>query len=165
MTLEDPDIAAATAKLWELLEHFDIVMLTTPTDGVLRSRPMHLFVDRENECLWFIVRAGDGKARECAGEGSANVACAQPAAARFVSVSGSIEVVEDRDRLRALWSPAVDPWFEGGPDDADAALLKMHVDAAEFWDGSTSRLKQFWGRTKATATGQPLGIADHRRVP
>lgn len=78
--------------------------------------------------------------------------------------SRPMHVIDDRERLKALWSPFVDVWFEGGPEDPDAILLRMDVDRTEFWDGTKNRLVQAWELANASTIGRRPDLADHRRI-
>ena len=58
---------------------------------------------------------------------------ADPAKQDFASVSGRGEIVRDRERMQALWSPWVKVWFPKGLDDPNLALLCVQVESAEYW--------------------------------
>jgi hypothetical protein len=45
-------------------------------------------------------------------------------------------------------------WFPQGLDDPDLALLQVHVNQAEYWDTSSSKMVPLLGFVKAAATGQ-----------
>jgi general stress protein 26 len=122
-------------KLAEEIRGIRFAMLTTvEADGTLRSRPMAALGPSTEAELWFLTRADSPKVDEIARERHVNLSYASPAEDRFVSVSGSAELVRDPSKARELWSPALNAWFPAGPDDLQLALLKVRVEHAERWD-------------------------------
>ena len=137
-----PEDNAALAKVNELIRDIRIAMLTTQTpDGALRSRPMATQggVDERGE-LWFFTADDSGKAHEIAQEHHVNVSYAEPKDQRYVSISGRGVIVRDRERAQRLWTAALKEWFPAGLDDPRLALLRVRVEAAEYWDAGTSRM-------------------------
>ena len=45
-------------------------------------------------------------------------------------------------------------WFPKGIDDPDVALLKVAIDAAEYWDAPNSTMIHAYGYLKARLTGE-----------
>jgi general stress protein 26 len=55
---------------------------------------------------------------------------------KYVSLTSTVQLSQDRERIRALWSPALEAWFPGGPDSPEIVLIDCDVTFAEFWDVS-----------------------------
>lgn len=147
----------AVEKLDELIRDISIAMLTTQTpDGSLRSRPMQSHQDDKHfdGTIWFFTGANTGKVDEIQDDTHVNLSYAAPDKQRYVSVSGRASVVRDKDKAKELWNPAYKAWFPGGLDDPDLALLKIHVEAAEYWDTPGSAVVHLVGFVKAVATRQ-----------
>lgn len=122
-------------KLRELIKDIDFAMLTTiDSDGSLRSRPMTTQQTEFDGDLWFFTPEPSGKTDEIAREQQVNVSYALPDKHRYVSVSGRARLVNDRAKMKELWSPAYKVFFPGGLDDPSLRLLKVEVDKAEYWD-------------------------------
>jgi general stress protein 26 len=49
-------------------------------------------------------------------------------------VSGRAEVVHDKTKAEELWTPGVATRFPTGPDDPRLVLLRVEVEAVEYWD-------------------------------
>lgn len=162
-----PDRAAAIKKLGELIEDIKIAMLTTvEEDGSLRSRPMGTQQVEFDGDLWFFTAASAPKVGEVQRERQVNVSYADAGSQRYVSVSGSAQLVRDRPKIEQLWNPIFRAWFPQGLEDPDLALLKVSVERAEYWDAPSGKLVQLYGFVKALATGQRPGdeIADNQKI-
>ncbi len=122
--------------LSELLEDFDVAMLTTlqPRDGSLHSRPMVAQDALFDGSLWFFSKFSSGKVDEIRAGSQVNLAYTNPAEGRFISVSGAAYVIRERTRLEELWSEAYRTWFPQGLDEPDLVLLRVDVHSAEVWD-------------------------------
>ncbi|MGH7244613.1 MAG: pyridoxamine 5'-phosphate oxidase family protein [Phycisphaerales bacterium] len=53
-------------------------------------------------------------------------------------------------------------WWPSGPDDPSIAIIRVHVESAEYWDGPSNTLFTLQV-IKSLVTGTPL--ADAMRVP
>lgn len=119
-----------------MIEDIEIAMLTTvATDGHLVSRPLGTQDAAFDGVLWFATEAGSGKAAEIRANPQVNVAYAAPGKNRYVSVAGRASLVDDRQKIDELWSPAMQLFFPDGKDDANLRLIRVEVESAEYWDG------------------------------
>jgi general stress protein 26 len=152
-------------KLGELIKDIKVGMLTTEDiDGTLRSRPMATQEAEFDGDLWFFTSVDAPKADEVERDRHVNVSYADPNDNRYISVSGSAQVIRDKSKTKELWSPIYKAWFPKGPDDPDLALLKVHVEKAEYWDAPSSTLVQIAGFVKALATGEHYQGSEHEKI-
>ncbi len=123
-------------KLSELIKDIDFAMLTTVDDdsGVLHSRPMSTQQVEFDGDLWFLTDVNTGKVTDIALDSQVNLGYAQPDKNRFVSVSGTAAILNDRAKIKELWSPVYKAYFPKGVDDPDLRLLKVTVQEAEYWE-------------------------------
>ncbi len=122
-------------KLRELIKDIDIAMLTTvDNDGTLRSRPMSTQQTEFDGDLLFLTGADTAKAYEIGRDSRVNVSYAKPDDQRFISVSGTATLLNDRAKIDELWSPIYKVFFPNGKDDPNLRVLKVTVDKAEYWD-------------------------------
>lgn len=141
--------------LAKLIKGINIAMLTTVADdGTLRSRPMGTQEREFDGTLWFFTSADTPKVDEVHKEHEVNVAYADAAHHRYVSVSGKAALVRDRKQIQELWKPILKAWFPKGLEDPQLALLRVDVAKAEYWDASSSMMIQAFGFIKALATGK-----------
>ncbi|MBW4623934.1 MAG: pyridoxamine 5'-phosphate oxidase family protein [Brasilonema octagenarum HA4186-MV1] len=153
-------------KLRELIKDIDIGMLTTvDEDGTLRSRPMSINSEVEPDGdLWFFTYASSHKVREIEQQERVNVSFSDPQKQSYVSVSGSAQLVRDRNKLQQLWKPQLKAWFPKELDEPDIALLKVSVEKAEYWDAPSSFVAHTIALVKAMTTGEKPNVGENEKV-
>ncbi len=157
-------------KLIELLRSFDTVMVTThATDNTtLHARPMAIAeVDDAGE-VWFVTARESDKVDE--GKVDRRAVVTGQASGKYVSVSGTIDLLVDRDRVRTLWKDSWKAWFPNGPDDPSIALWRLRPAIGEYWDNrSTGGVRYLFEVAKAMAKGERAdldgGPKHHAKVP
>ncbi|RYD16378.1 MAG: pyridoxamine 5'-phosphate oxidase [Lysobacteraceae bacterium] len=111
-------------------------MLTTRApDGSLVSRPLQTLAFSDGELVFFTA-ADSGKLAELEADPDVNLAYADPARHRYVSVRGRARVTRSRATIEALWSVAQRVFFPGGKDDPNLVVLRVHVRDAAYWEPS-----------------------------
>ncbi|MBH8576539.1 pyridoxamine 5'-phosphate oxidase family protein [Nostocaceae cyanobacterium CENA369] len=127
-------------KLRELIADIDSGMLTTVDDnGSLHSCPMSTNGQITSDgVLWFFIYGSSHKATEIEHNQQVNVSFVSPDRQRYISVSGTAQLVKDRNKMQEQWKPQLQTWFPKGLDEPDIALLKVTMDKADYWDGQSS---------------------------
>jgi general stress protein 26 len=148
-------------KLNLLIKDIKIAMLTTIDSGVLRSRPMATQEAEFDGELWFFTSRRTHKAEEIEKDNRVNVNFSEPEDNRFVSMSGTCELVDDRAKIEELWAPAYLAWFPKGLEDENLILMKVTVEQAEYWDATSSSLVEAFGLLKSLVTGERTGGGDY----
>lgn len=119
-------------KLERLIEKFDTAMLITMDEQHrIHSRPMAI-ADHDDGELWFLTSRSSGKTHEVATD--LRCAVTMQAGRRFVSLTGIAELVDDREKIRDVWSETMRVWFSRGADDPDIVLIHFVAEEAEYWD-------------------------------
>jgi general stress protein 26 len=152
-------------KLKKLLSDFSTAMMTTRTaDGRLRSRPLAIAGHRNDGAIYFSTAIESPKVRELEADSQVNVTMQDKL--RFVSVSGTARVVEDRALVEQLWSETWKVWFPKGKDDPSLRILIVEPQEAAYWDGSgVEGLKYFFESAKAYLMGtRPESDEDQRHT-
>ncbi|MDT9595397.1 pyridoxamine 5'-phosphate oxidase family protein [Nocardioides zeae] len=144
------------AKVAELVDDARIAMLTTMTaDGRHVSRPMALQEVEFDGDLWFFCHDDSDKVAQLRTNPQVNVSFSDQKNSAWTSVSGAATLVEDRAKAEELWSPALEIWFPDGLETPTLGLVKVHVETAEYWSASDSRVKRLIGGLRAAVTGDP----------
>lgn len=150
-------------KLWSLIEPIKVGMLSTLQQGTIHSRPMHTIQDQFEGELLFFLDVASAKAQEILREPSVSVTYACPEKGTYVALSGKAEIIEDDSAIEEHWNRYVQLWFPEKVDQARAALVKVRVDYAEYWD-SHSRLTQAFRMAKAVANDERPKLGENRKV-
>lgn len=154
----------ARRKLWDLIAEIHIGMLTTRDGAVLRSRPMAAFLDREQDALWFFTSAQQHTAEEVAAQPDVNVSFVDAQLGTYVSLSGHAELVDDREKAAALWTPEVAAWAPENIDAPDLRLLRVSVTQAEYWDRHSNAMHVVWRIAQAALGQQAEPREDNRKL-
>lgn len=109
------------------------MMTTVDENGRLVSRPMALAQADEDHQLWFLTRVDSEKADDVVGNGDVNLAFV--ADKTWISVAGSASLTTDRQKKRELWELGAKAYFADGPEDPEAALIRVDPQTAQFWEG------------------------------
>lgn len=148
-------------KLVELLEDMPIGMLTTFGPDGPRSVPMaRQEVDPSAE-LWFITARDTAHVRAL--ESEPTVALTFSARDSWVALRGRATVVEDQAKLEELWTTFAEAWMPEGPEDPNAVLLRVDVEAGEYWDTPGGKVASLISLAKTKLTGETYD-ADHGTV-
>jgi general stress protein 26 len=146
----------ATRKLWSMIKDIRFAMLISEDGDLLRSRPMAVSQRAFDGTLWFFTRADSHKVADMQHDDRVAVSYADPDSRTYVSLSGHARLVRDSDVIKEHWNEAARAWFSEGREDPDIALLRVNVEAAEYWDAPSSAMVQLYGYTKAALTGRPV---------
>jgi len=153
-------------KLRGLVKDIDFCMLTTVVEnGHLHSRPMSSNGDIDsNGSLWFFTNASSHKVNQIEKLPKVNVSFADPDNQRYVSISGSAQLVRDRNKIDELWRPEFKMWFPKGKDDPDVALLRVSLEQAEYWDSPASTIGYVLNFVSSLVSGKEADTGDNRKI-
>lgn len=152
-------------KLSELIKDLRFAMMTTiELDGSLRSRPMATQQTEFDGDAWFFTTETAPKVDEVEHDRRVNLSYAAKDDNVWVSMSGTAEVVRDRAKMEELWKPALKAWFPGGLDQPDLALIKVHVDQAEYWDATANKIAFVGGMLKSIAKGESYQPGENEKI-
>jgi general stress protein 26 len=142
-------------KVHDILKDYDNVMLVTHgRDGRLDARPMHV-AELETSCDMYFLTRVDDKVQELERNPNAQVV-AQQEKESWVSLSGRVEVLNDRSRVDRLWAEPYRAWFPDGREDPNLRVLAFRADRGEYWDlRGTNKAKYGFKVAKAYVTGDP----------
>lgn len=153
-------------KLRHLIKEIDFCMLTTVDEnGDLHSRPMSSNGDIDTDGdVWFFTNASSHKVSEITKLPKVNVSFADPDNQRYVSVSGTAQLVRDRAKIDELWRPEFKIWFPEGKDDPEIALLRVRLEKAEYWDSPGSTIGYALSFVSSLVTGKQPDLGENKKV-
>ena len=140
-------------RLRELMKDFHVAMLSTHTpEGGVRSRPLAIADHRADGALYFSTAVESPKVGELEADPRVNVTMQD--GRRFISITGTGRVVDDRALVDKLWSESWKIWFPKGKDDPSIRILVVDPSEAAYWDASGAQgLKYAFEMAKAYVSG------------
>lgn len=140
-----------------------VAVLTTENQfGELHSRPLAVLDHEFDGSLWFFTRDPSSKVEEVAIDPRVNVSYSDGKG--YLSISGIAAVEHNQTRIKQLWNPAVEAWFEHGRDDPTVALLRVDAGSAEYWASDKPAVARAFEFAKAAITDTTPDIGENRKV-
>ena len=148
-------------KLQDLVGDFrDAMLVTRDANGDMQARPMHVAEhDDETGTIIFASSILSEKIEEL--RAHPDVCVAFQGGAKYVSLTGTVAIDQDRDKIRELYDTAWKLWFPEGPEQSDICLIRFHPVLGEYWDNSGAEGLSFaWNAAKALVSGQGMDPSD-----
>ena len=160
--MTNDNTARDTDRVWELMKKIGFAMLVTRDGEKLRARPMSAYLERESNAIYFLTDARRHKDEEISRNPSVNLSFANASDQKYVSITGSAEVSNDRARIKQLFSTPAKAWWDSA-EDPNIRVLKITPDDAEFWDLPGSVIS-YVKMAAAAVTGTRPDLGDNRKV-
>ena len=160
--MANDNTAHDTDRAWDLMKKIGFAMLVTRDGDKLRARPMSAYLERDENAIYFLTDARRHKDEEIARNPGINLSFANASDQKYVSVTGTAVVSNDRAKIKELFSTPAKAWWSSA-DDPDIRVLKITPDDAEFWDSPGSVISYVKMAT-AAVTGTRPEIGDNRKV-
>ena len=149
-------------RVWDLLEKIGMPMLTNWDGQKLHSRPMSAYSDREAQAIYFLFDARQHKDEEVTAFPLVNLAFADTSGQKYVSLSGKAEVLNDRAKIKELFSTPAKAWWQS-PDDPNIRIMRVIPEEAQFWN-SPGTVASYIKIVFAAMTGTLPDIGDRAKV-
>ena len=156
------DNAHDVERAWELMKKIGFAMLVTRDGDKLRARPMSAYLERESNTIYFLTDVRRPKDEEIARNPGVNLSFADASAQKYVSLTGTAVVSNDRAKIKELFTTTAKAWWESA-DDPNIRVLKVTPDDAEYWD-SPGTIVSYVKMAAAAVTGTRPDIGENRKV-
>lgn len=156
------DNAADVDRVWDLMKKIVFAMLVTRDGDKLRARPMSAYLDRDANSIFFLTDARNHKDEEIARDPSVNLSFADAGSQKYVSLTGTAVISNDRTKIKELFSTPAKAWWDS-PEDPNIRLLKITPDDAEFWD-SPGTVISYVKMAAAAVTNTRPDLGENRKV-
>jgi general stress protein 26 len=147
-------------RVWELADDIEFCMLVTWDGQRQRARPMDAHVDEEAGAIYFLSDVAGAKLDELEEYPKALVTFSKNM--KFVSMSGTATVSNDRRKIRELFEASSKAWWDSA-DDPDIRLITFRPDQAELWDSPNLLVSSALMLTAAVSGAKPQ-LGDHGKV-
>jgi general stress protein 26 len=156
------DNARNVDRVWDLMKKIGFAMLVTRDGDKLRARPMSAYLERGSNAIFFLTDARRHKDEEIARNPNVNVSFADAGEQKYVSVTGTAVVSNDRAKIKQLFSTPAKAWWESA-EDPNIRVIRITPDDAEFWDTPGSVIS-YVKMAAAAMTGTRPDIGENRKV-
>jgi general stress protein 26 len=144
------------------MEKIGFAMLVTRDGDRLRARPMSAYVERDKNAVFFLTDARQHKDDEIARHPGVNLSFADASSQKYVSLTGTAVVSNDRAKIKDLFSTPAKAWWQSA-DDPNIRVLKITPDDAEFWN-SPGTVISYVKMAAAAVSGTRPEIGENRKV-
>jgi general stress protein 26 len=159
-------------ELCELIEDMEIALMTTRRrDGSLVTRPMATQEQGPLADLWFVTNKETHKVDELEADPNVCLGYYDNDSREWVSVSGTADLVVDRDRIRELYAPDWKAYFEdeggdrdGGPDDPRLALICVEARSVHYMKAKFSKPRALFELARGMVTGDAAELGREERL-
>lgn len=151
-------------RVWDLVDSIKFAMLVTH-DGngdELRARPMRAHGKREEDTIYFLTDRRHQKDDEIQINDNVCLAFSDPSGHRYLSISGTATVIDDRARVHELWEPSNKAFWDD-ENDPDIRIVRVRPSTAEFWD-SPGKIVTSVKMAAAALTGAKPELGQNRKV-
>jgi general stress protein 26 len=139
-------------KLHQKIKDLPVAMLTIINrDGCLHSFPMYTVQTECEGSVWFFAGFDAQRKKEIEYHKQVNLSYSSPEKGIYVSISGKVEFVNDKDKMKELWKPEFQTWFPRGQYDPNLSLLRIDMEEAFYWDERERHMASLWDITEAMA--------------
>ena len=156
------DHAKDIDRTWELMKKIGFAMMVTHEGEKLRARPMAAYLDRDANTIFFLTDARRHKDDEIAANPNINLSFADSGDMKFVSVSGTAAVSNDRAKIKELFNTPAKAWWDSA-EDPNIRVLKVTPEEAEYWD-SPGTVISYVKMAAAAVTNTRPDLGTNRKV-
>lgn len=151
-------------KLWEMIKPLKYGMLSTYDKNRIRSRPMALTQDEFNGHLFFFTRDDTHKVEEINDKHEVGLSFASPDDKTYVSLSGNAYLTRDQKLIEKYWNPMLNAYFPEGKEDPHLALMRIEIDACEYWDSDKGRMSELFELAKGFIKKEQPDLGQHGQM-
>ena len=149
-------------KIQAMVKDIKYTMMTTRTsEDHLHSCPMNTTETSIGaKEIWFIGHTPSETVENIKTNPEVNLAYVSQDNKNYLSITGTAELLEDKEKLNELWSVMYNAYFEKGKEDPSVQLIKVTPHGAEYWangNAITSAFKMTAAAVTETAVEKSLG--------
>ena len=156
------DATADIDRIWALIAEIPVAMVVTRQGRHMRARPMAVRPARDEGAIYFLTDADAAKADEIRRDETICLALADNRSQKYVSIAGYAEIVDDRDRVKEIWS-IYDKAFWPDKNDPRIRILRVTPESAEFWEGAGAVVTAV-KLAAAMASGERMNLGQNEKV-
>jgi len=160
------EINQNVGKLIEMVKGVHVCMFITHDKNVenLSGRPMGMNKIDDDGTMWFFTKASSEKVDEIEESKKVSIAITNESSNNYLMIHGIAKLVNDKMKMKELWSSIMKAWFPLGLDDPDMTLIKVTPSDVDYWDSSSSKMVVLFHMLKAIVTGKEYEEGEHGKI-
>lgn len=153
-------------KLIEMVKGVRVCMLITNEQNTenLSGRPMSISQIDDDGNIWFFTKASSYKVNEIEESKKVSIAITNESNNNYLMIHGAATLVNDKSKMKVLWSSILKAWFPLGLEDPDMTLIKVTPGEVNYWDSSSSKMIVLFNMLKAIVTGKEYAEDEHGKI-
>jgi general stress protein 26 len=153
-------------KFIAMVKDSNVCMLITSEKNSenLSGRPMGINKIEEDGTMWFFTKASSYKVEEIEESRKVSIAISNESNQNYLMINGTATLVNDKAKMKELWSSIVKAWFPLGLEDPDMTLIKVVPNEVNYWDSSSSTMVMLFNVIKAIVTGKEYEEGEHGKI-
>ena len=141
------------------------MLITNEKDAEnLSGRPMGINKIDDDGTIWFFTKASSYKVDEIEESKKVSIAITNESSNNYLMIHGTATLVNDKTKMKELWSAIMKAWFPLGLDDPDMTLIKVTPNEVNYWDSSSSKMVVLFNILKAIVTGKEYSEGEHGKI-
>lgn len=149
-------------RIWELAKRIGIAMFVTWDGTEQRARPLAAHVEKAENAIYFLTDVNGEKDDQIEEHPHVSVTFADHKHSKYVALAGRAVVLNDRAKIKDLWSPFAKAWWDS-PEDPAIRVIKLTPADAELWD-SPGRIVTTISMLAAAISGRSPKIGENAKV-
>ena len=156
--LQNLEGSDAHKKLKELVEKAENCFFCSniKTGQPFSTRPMSEQLVDEKGQIWFLSRKDSEKNAEILRDPLVQLLFQVNKHSGFISVYGTAEIIDDRQKIDDLWQPIFKIWFLKGKNDPMISLIKVNPSQGYYWDTKHGQTIAFLKMAASLVTGKAM---------
>lgn len=153
-------------KLIEMVKGVRVCMLITNERNAenLSGRPMSISKIDDDGTIWFFTKSSSYKVDEIEESKKVSIAITNESSNNYLMIHATAKLVNDKTKMKELWSSILKAWFPLGLDDPDMTLIKVTPNEVNYWDSSSSKMVVLFKMLKAIVTGKEYAEGEHGKI-
>jgi len=153
-------------KLVEMVKDVRVCMLITSEKNAenLLGRPMAITKIDDDGTMWFFTKESSYKVCEIEKNKKVSIAIADESNQNYLMIHGTAILVDDKIKMKELWSSLMKAWFPLGLEDPDMTLIKVTPCEVNYWDNSSSKMVVLYNMLKAIVAGEEYSEGEQGKI-
>ncbi len=151
-TIKNLEGTEAIEKIKELAR--DLCLFCTYENDNIVSRPLSTQAIEDDGTIWFFSRRDSEKNQQVKQDDRVTLMYMDHGKQHYLSLSGTAEVLKDRQKTEELWDKIEEAWFPEGKDDPSLTLIRFTPETGHYWDTKSGKLVSMLHIAMSLVTGR-----------